>query len=88
LVHSRNDRRRSIVERRAALLANDLAVRGIPFRVIEPLPEPVRESRVAYFIILTTAATLLPTGIWRVFRKCAKWDCVASISMSSWDHAA
>lgn len=26
-------------------LANDLAVRGIPFRVIDPLPEPVRESR-------------------------------------------
>jgi FAD binding domain-containing protein len=26
-------------------LANDLAVRGIPFRVIEPLPEPVCESR-------------------------------------------
>jgi 2-polyprenyl-6-methoxyphenol hydroxylase-like FAD-dependent oxidoreductase len=26
-------------------LANDLASRGIPFRVIDPLPEPVRESR-------------------------------------------
>jgi len=26
-------------------LANDLAARGIPLRVIDPLPEPVRESR-------------------------------------------
>src|SRR5258707_3984630 len=26
-------------------LANDLALRGIPFRVIDPLPEPVRDSR-------------------------------------------
>src|SRR5262245_61277952 len=26
-------------------LANDLALRGIAFRVIDPLPEPVRESR-------------------------------------------
>src|SRR5689334_24906862 len=26
-------------------LANDLAVRGIPFRVIDPLPEAMRESR-------------------------------------------
>jgi 2-polyprenyl-6-methoxyphenol hydroxylase-like FAD-dependent oxidoreductase len=26
-------------------LANDLALRGVPFRVIDPLPEPVRDSR-------------------------------------------
>jgi transposase len=37
---------------------------------------------ILYLIFLTTAAPLLPTGIWRPFRKCAKWDCMASISMS------
>ena len=26
-------------------LANDLAARGIAFRIVDPLPEPVRESR-------------------------------------------
>jgi hypothetical protein len=31
---------------------------------------------------------MLPAGIGLIFCTCAKWDCMDSISMSTWFHAA
>jgi hypothetical protein len=39
----------------------------------------------AHFFILTFG---FQVGIVRISHSCAKWDCVASISMSQWRHAA
>jgi hypothetical protein len=53
-------------------------------------PTAFRTALFAPFTVTSTGdlAKILPSRICHMFRDCAKWDCMAFISIPSWVHVA